>query len=59
MHNGTQVLKQIITINAFCKTIYDAKIRPKLSEIGKGELLHGPGTSDFEAAHSESLKVCM
>lgn len=45
---GTEVLKQMITVNIFYMAMSDAKIRPKLSEISQGESQQGEGTGDFD-----------
>lgn len=47
---GTKVLKQMITVNIFYTAMYDAKIRPKLSEISKGKSQQGAGIGDFDSA---------
>lgn len=50
MHSGHSGAEANDHSKRFLKAMYIVKKRPRLSEISKGELLHGPGTGDFDSA---------
>lgn len=50
MHSGHSSAETNDHSKRFLKAVYIVKKRPRLSEISKGELLHGPGTANFDSA---------